>query len=194
MMNGNETFLIEQMKKGNEEAFKAVFRAHYAVLCHFASSLVHDDMDAEQIVDDVLYHVWEIKATLNIQYSLRSYLLRSVRHRCLDFLKSRQKAADSMTLCVDEAMDSAQADLHPLGILLEKELEAKIMEVIESIPADTRRVFRMSRIEGLKYDEIAAQLNISQNTVKYHIKRALRILSAELAPYLYVLLIFWFMQ
>ena len=74
-----------------------------------------------------------------------------------------------------------------MGRLLEKELEEKIIRAVESIPPESRQVFRKSRFERKKNDEIAQELGISVNTVKYHIKRALAILREHLGEYLMLL-------
>lgn len=66
----------------------------------------------------------------------------------------------------------------------EQELESEIMQAIDKLPEECGRVFRMSRFEEKKYEEIACELNISVNTVKYHIKRALALLHEDLGKYL----------
>ena len=78
-------------------------------------------------------------------------------------------------------------DDHPLGHLLSKELEQEVKESVDRLPEDCRRVFMMSRVEHLKYQEISKMLDISINTVKYHIKHALRLLYEDLSKYLYLI-------
>ncbi len=78
---------------------------------------------------------------------------------------------------------------HPLESLLEQELENKINEVINSLSPECRQVFRMSRFDNMKYEEIASMLNISVNTVKYHMKNALMKLRAELKDYVISILV-----
>ena len=68
---------------------------------------------------------------------------------------------------------------------MEKELEEKIREAVASLPDDSRRVFVLSRYEGKTYELMAKELGISVNTVKYPIKRALRMLYNRLEPYLF---------
>ena len=79
---------------------------------------------------------------------------------------------------------SLQDGSYPLGRLLENELEEEIAKAISRLPEECRKVFRMSRFSGLKYDEIARQSGISVNTVKYHIKHALELLAKDLHRYL----------
>ena len=72
----------------------------------------------------------------------------------------------------------------PLGTLLEAELEDKVKAAIRTIPSGSRRVFLLSRFHNMKYAEISEKLDISVNTVKYHIKQALAHIRRELEPYL----------
>ena len=70
---------------------------------------------------------------------------------------------------------------HPLGWLLEEEMKNTAKQAVNELPRECRQVFELSRYEGKKYSEIAQELDISVNTVKYHIKNALKILSARLS-------------
>ena len=85
-------------------------------------------------------------------------------------------------------------DEYPLGRLLEQELEGEIMKAIGRLPEECRRVFRMSRFEDKKYEDIARELQISVNTVKYHIKHALALLHEDLGKYLTVAMLMLFEQ
>ena len=83
------------------------------------------------------------------------------------------------------------SDDYPLGSLLEHELEEEIHHAIRNLPEVCRKVFIKSRFEGKKYEEIATELNISVNIVKYHIKSALSSLHSELGKYLIILILFF---
>ena len=89
-MEITERIIIEQLKRGNEEAYKYLYRHHYALLCHIAREYVGDDFLAETLVGDVIFHLWEIHEALDIQVSLRSYLVRAVRNHCMDYLPPRK--------------------------------------------------------------------------------------------------------
>lgn len=153
------------------------------MLCHIAVTILCDDFLARAIVDDVIFHLWEIRNSLEISSSIRVYLVNAVRNRCLNYIRDSRKTAASMSL--DQEMAECMSDKsHPLGSLLEKEMENVIMKAVDSLPEETRKVFSKSRFEYKKYSEIAQDLSISINTVKYHIKRALAILTDELEKYL----------
>lgn len=195
-MEDTEQLIKEQLKNGNEEAYKHLYRNHYALLCHVAYGYVGDDFLAETLVGDVIFHIWEVHETLDIQASLRSYLIKAVRNRCLDYLSSkREKNEITFSALGDSEAKKRQyllADSHPLGILLERELESEILNAIQQLPAECRRVFLKSRFEEKKYEEISQELGISVNTVKYHIKNALSLLYAQLGTYFLNLLLLFY--
>ncbi len=196
-MERTEELVIDQLRKGEERAYKFLYDRHYPVMCHVAAQLVGDDFLAETIAGDVIFHLWEIRETLDIHTSLRAYLVSAVRNRCLDFIKSqkqqREQAMSKVGLSDLSAVRYIRSDDYPLGRLLSKEIEDYIESAINDLPDDCRRVFMLSRFEGMRNEEIASHLGISVNTVRYHIKHALSILRSQLGKYLMALLII-FMQ
>lgn len=172
-MEITERIIIEQLKRGNEEAYKYLYRHHYALLCHIAREYVGDDFLAETLVGDVIFHLWEIHEALDIQVSLRSYLVRAVRNHCMDYLSSKKERTEVAFSSIPEEgeMRYLLSDDYPWEVC--------------------RKVFIKSRFEGKKYEEIATELNSSVNTVKYHIKSALSSLHSELGKYLIILILFF---
>lgn len=187
-MESTEALLVQQLKNGVDAAYKYLYDQHYQILCHVAAQYVKDDFLAETIVGDVIFHLWEGRETIEINTSVRSYLMTCVRNRCIDYLKSqyhKREVAHSDTGLRDfPVLQYVKDDDYPLGKLLEKELEDEIMNAINRLPDECRRVFNMSRFENRKYEEIAQELKISVNTVKYHIKHALALLHEDLGKYL----------
>ena len=180
-----EDNVVPLLKKGDESAFKYLFDTYYNHLCFFAESFVEDDFIAETIVGNVIYHIWEVRESLEINYSLKAYLVKSVKNRCINYLHQeyvqREKSIDED----DEFLDLYFVDEEdPSGGLMLEELEQKIYDVVDSFPEECRRVFLLSRERGLKYEQIALELDISVNTVKYHMKNALMKLRAHLRDYL----------
>lgn len=192
----SEKSLIEQLQLGNERAYQYLFDHHYPILCHLANRYIRDSFMAESIVDDCIFHLWEKREILQINKSIRQYLSASVRNRCLDYLNSQYKQKTVVLSQTPHAETAALgtffSETNPLGKLLEKELEEKIMAAIDQLPEVCQQVFRLSRFENKSYEEIAQQLGISVNTVKYHIKRALALLHSDLSQYLITVLAFLF--
>jgi RNA polymerase sigma-70 factor (ECF subfamily) len=195
-MDQTETLIVRQLKEGRELAYKYLYDQHYQILCHVAAQYVRDDFLAETIVGDVIFHLWEVRETVEISTSLRNYLMAGVKNRCLDFLK-KQSNQREVTMSATGLQDFpvlqyVRESDYPLGRLLEQELEGEVMKAIDRLPDECRQVFRMSRFEERKYEEIAQLLDISVNTVKYHIKRALALLHEDLGKYLTVAVVLLF--
>lgn len=189
-----ENLLVEQLKKGNEDAFRYIYEHHYALLYRFANQMLGDMAVAEEIVDDAIFYLWEHRAEVEITHSVRAYLMRAVRNHCLNELNSLRHQTEivSSSLFLPENIDFLDKifveESHPLGHLLEQELESELRRGIEELPDSCRTVFLKSRAEQKKYEEIAAELNISVNTVKYHIKHALALLQQRMEKYLQMLI------
>jgi len=184
----SEQEILHQLKIGDEKAYRYVFDKHYGLLCSIASEFLKDDFLAETIVGDIILYLWEKRESINIQTSLRSYLVRAVRNKCINYLHLQYVIKETHLPTNDELFNLdgsfVVSDNYPLAILLEKELELKIEDAICSLPEECRIVFQMSRFENLSYDEIASKLGISTNTVKYHVKNALSKLRTDLSSYI----------
>lgn len=189
-MDVKEQLIIQKLRNGEQDAYRYIYDRHYVVLCQFANELVRDPFLAETIVGDVIFHLWEIRDTLDINSSLRAYLMRAVRNRCYNHISS-EKEKKEVRLSTIESEASGwdaiiQSEEQPLGILLEHELEKEICKSINKLSDECKRVFRKSRFEHKKNEEIATELGISINTVKYHIKMALTRLHQDLKKYMFL--------
>ena len=191
-MEETDLWVVQNLRKGEQWAYRYLFDRHYVVLCRFARALVGDPFLAETIVGDVIFHLWEMRDSLEINISLRAYLIRAVRNRCYNFLVSEKTKREIPFSDVDLGVLEDEPLSHPLGILLEQELEQEIIRSIEGLSDECKRVFKKSRFERKSNEEIAAELGISVNTVKYHIKQALSNLRRDLGKYLFMFLCFCF--
>lgn len=187
--------LLTRLKEGNEEAWRILFDRHYQLLCKYANHFVNDSFLAEMVVGDVFYNLWKICDTLDINTDLRSYLLKAVRNTSVNIMNSKYHRMETTfsELTEDDSnsldyLSSLSDGSHPMGRLLEKELEEEILAAINRLPDESQKVFLLSRRDGKSYAEISAELGISVNTVKYHMKQALSTLRNELNPYLMLFL------
>jgi RNA polymerase sigma-70 factor (ECF subfamily) len=192
-MKEEERQIIEQLKLGHEKAYHYLFENHYSILCKVAFSILKDTFLAEDIVGNVIVNLWEKREDITITISLRAYLARSVRNRCINYLKQEyvQKELRFSTSKKINAFDYDFwiDDSYPLTTLLDEELENEIAQSINRLPKECKEVFRLSRFENMKNQDIADVLNISINTVKYHLKNALAKLSKDLGKYLRTLIV-----
>jgi RNA polymerase sigma-70 factor, ECF subfamily len=175
------------IKAGDEKAFEALFREYYAILCAFARKFVQDGDVAEEMVQELFMQLWDKRQSLQSDTSIRSYLFTAVRNSCLNHIKHlsvrERHEAHTRQQAVPFSSD-------PLEALEQAELQARLHLAIEDLPDRCGEIFKLSRYEGLKYEEIAQQLQLSPRTVEVQIGKALRFLRKALAEWL-PLLIIW---
>lgn len=190
MLDFTEHKLLVQLKKGNQSAFRKIFDEYYSLLCAIAYHYVRDTSVSQILAEDALLSVWDKHEDITFTTSLKAYLMRTVRNKSIDYLRS-SKIEESF-INIDEAGNHC---FIPDDELFEKyvlaELEQKIEEAINTLPDECRNVFIMSRYDDKSYQEIADYLNISINTVKYHMKHALSLLREELKDYLVFIIVFY---
>lgn len=187
----SEQNITEGLKLGKEEAYKFLYDREYGILCVLALEYTHDKFIAETIVSDVIFSIWKNRENLEIHTSLRAYLVKAVRNKCLNFLaiQKREVSIDSQIDTFEKVNDyHSIGGEYPIDSLIEKELDLRIEKIIESMPELTSRIFRESRMNDLKYNDISQKLGVSVDVVKYHIKIALSTLRKNLKDYLIFLL------
>ena len=186
-MDHQDQEIINGLKQGENRAYKRLYDCHYVLLCKIASAFLKDDYLAQTIVEDLIVNIYEKRETLEITTSLRSYLVRAVKNRCVNYLqlKHENTVVNFSELNVsDDWLSSIPAPHeHPDETILENELEQELHKSIKRLPDTCRIVFEKSRFEEKTYEDIAAEMNISVNTVKYHIKNALAHLRKDLEEY-----------
>ncbi len=167
------------------QEFEQVFKAHFKALHAYACTILREEAQAEETVQQVFYKLWLKKDRLNIGQSLKAYLYQSVYNESLNYIKHSKvkKAHQSHILRTSE-----KGEISSSKKLIAKELEGKILEALNHLPEQCRTIFQMSRFEDLKYREIADNLNLSIKTVENQMGKALKIMRAHLADYLPVLI------
>ena len=180
--------LIDALKKGDEKAYRQLYDLYYDYLCLLAYQYVRDDFMSESFVGDVIVYIWENRETLQINTSLKAYLVKAVKNKCINYLEHirvREEVEQELALRLQEQQQDYISDYdYPLARLIVLELEESLAKAIDALPVECREVFRLSRMEERSYPEIADRLGISVNTVKYHIKNALARLHEQFKEYL----------
>jgi RNA polymerase sigma-70 factor (ECF subfamily) len=175
----------EAISRGNTAVFEAVFKTWYGPLCRYASGLCGDATEAEDLVQQTFVRIWEQRRKIDIRISLKSYLYRAVYHQHLDrerHRKVRQKHKETSQVAVEPLSADSSLSYTELGL--------RFSAAMKALPEQCALVFRLSRLESLRYKEIAEVLGISVKTVENHMGKALRILREELADYLPLFLLF----
>lgn len=180
-------YFVRQLRVGDNEAYRKLYDLYYVSLCSIAYTLVHDRFTAETIVNDTIFHLWEIRMEASLQPSVRSYLVRAVHNRALNYLASREKNVliRFFGTTADPHGDfSMESSITPASRLLEEDLKKKIAEALREMPPASRAVFLLKRNRNYSYQELSSHFGISVNTVKYHLKTAMSFLRRSLKDYL----------
>lgn len=170
-------------EKDDEDALRILFFQFYAPLCVFAGRYVDSRMVCEDIVQDVFARIWERRRHILVASSFRNFIVTMVRNACIDHLRREEQACNWRQWRMETGQDSC-GDIYTM-----QELQDILEKALEKLPDNVRASFVMSRFEGKKYAEIAAERQVSVKTVEAHISKALRLLRVELKDFLPMLLL-----
>lgn len=167
----NWRFLSNEIRKDDEKAFEYIYQTLYPRLCAFANQYVNDNDAAEDVVSDVMYELWRKKRTFESFESIKAFLYVSVRNKSLSYLRKQ-----NISLKHSEEIKKTSTESFFKEHLIEEELTGILRQALDQLPEKARKVFELSCIEGLKYKEVAEDLNVSINTVKSQRARAIKLL------------------
>lgn len=157
-----------------DKVFEELFDSHYENLVGFVYGYVRNEEVAKDIVHDAFLTFWNNRRRLDLSYSAKSYLFTLAQNYALNYLRHLRvveiNEREVMGLMESASDEFAEND----------ERFARIEEKLALLPEKQREVFLACVVEGKKYQEVADELEISLNTVKKHMSRALRFLCEEL--------------
>ena len=164
---------------GNLDNFEALFKQYYAALVVYACKYMPETDVAREIVQDFFVKLYEKRSTLTIDTSLKSYLYRSVYNACMNYINQRNIQEKHIRNIDLERNDEENLENEINSV----ELQNRIFNLIEALPPKCKIIFKMNRLEGMKNEEIAVNLNLSKRTVETQISKALKILRNKLSDY-----------
>ncbi len=168
--------LLRGMERGEEAAFRSLFDLYYQRLVTFAFRFTGDLDSARSVVQDVFVMLYDKRDTIRIHTSLKSHLFQSVRNRSLNLVKHEKMKREHharMALDMDEGV-------MPDDSLEMVELKMSIAQIVNELPGQCQKIFRMSRQDGTPNQEIADKLSISKRTVETQISKALKRIREDL--------------
>ncbi|MBI9057193.1 MAG: RNA polymerase sigma-70 factor [Labilibaculum sp.] len=157
----------------NKTNFEELFKENYDSLFYYAYSIVNDDELAKDLVNDSFEEIWNRRKKLDVSYSIKSFLYRVVKNRCLNHLKKQE--VEQKYIDRAKHTNAGQDEFRDYEPVM-----AEIMKAIEQLPEQGRKVFTKCFIENLSYKEAAEELNVSVNTIKTHVKSSLKRLRNDL--------------
>lgn len=147
----------------NLSAFEDFFKENYHTACLVALRYLKNQQEAEDIVQETFLYLWEQRLQLQIQQSLKQYLLQAVKNRSINFLNRETKFLEHLN---DELEIISDTDSDSKDTFDKEELAVLISKSIDKLPVQCKKIFLLAYVDKLTYKQIAESLNFSKNTIK----------------------------
>ncbi|HJA87374.1 MAG TPA: RNA polymerase sigma-70 factor [Candidatus Parabacteroides intestinavium] len=174
-----DEILLLALRHSDKKAYAELFRAYYPMLCAYCHKFVSLE-DSEEIVQDVLFWLWESRKVLVIEKSLSQYLFKMVYHKAMNRIANELAVHKANTMFFEQT----QKMLEEIDLYQFEELQELLRKAIQNLPESYREAFVMHRFQHKNYKEIAELLKVSSKTIDYRIQQALKILRDKLKDYL----------
>lgn len=155
----------------NIDEFEVLFHKNHKFLCMLAMDYVHDQFIAEDLVQEFFINYWQRRELVKLNTSFEAYARRAVKYKSIDYLRKMATAQKHQTmLTISEEQLAILED--PEAQDFQQQRYIKIVEMIQSLPEERRKIFMLHAVDKLSHAQIAAQQSISINTVKTQLRRA----------------------
>lgn len=173
--NNNDDELLNELKRGNMSAYKELFLKYHKLLSLDAFNILGDEMESDDVVQILFIEIWDRKLYLNINSCIKSYLRTAVRNKCFKKLSknaTNKRRLNAYLLNFQEHVD--------VDILERNEIAQGIGNIINELPGQRLHAFNLVYMEGKPYKEAAGEMGITINSLKTHLKLAIKTLKIRL--------------
>ncbi len=187
LTNKEEREFVSKLRNSEVKSFDFLFERYSKKLYWFSYSLLKNDEDAREIVQETFFRVWERREKIDSDKSFKSFLFTISYHLIIDQLRLKLKNQEYRNFLkeyfkTEEVTFDSEVDF--------ENLQKEIAEIIGELPSKRKQIFMLSRDNGLSHKEIAAQLNISVKTVENQINLAIKHIKARLGKEIVPVLLF----
>lgn len=170
----SDQILLQLIKKDDQAALEALFEKYYYRLSDFAFQYVRSFDLTEEVVSDVFLKIWNNRHGLMVSVNFKSYIYTATRNQALNYLKKENRDLEPLDVLTETSSDRHQPDEE----LEFQEFQNQIERLINILPPRRKIIFKLSRIEGFTYREIAKILSISEHTVQNQMIQAVKQLAS----------------
>jgi len=175
--NFQDKSLLQEFKRGNTHAFRAVYDMFFPSLCFFAKRLVDNDGEGEDIAADSFVKLLNRHDSFETLPNIKAFLYITTRNACLNYLRHTQRQTTSKRE-LNRLQD--KTDEHALSHMVHAEVLREVEFEIEQLPNRCKEIFKLIYYERRSADEIAQLLGISINTVWVQRAKAIQLIRTNL--------------
>lgn len=174
MEEQQDILLLQRLNAGDKSAYDAIFLKYYRMLCTNAYFILQDESAAKDLVQQFFLEMWDKQLYQQLHGEIKGYLFRAVQNRCLNLLKKQEYQ---------------QRELEAYGLQLERDmipesrsvvLYQQVVSAMSELPVQRQQAFRLVYLQQKKYQEAADDMGISLNSLKTHLKLALKFLREKM--------------
>jgi len=163
VVNNDERLLLKQIAEGDEQAFAILFYRYLPVLQPFAIKFTKSADAAEEIIQDTFLRVWLNREKLESIENVKAWLYKFASNECLNYLRKELKEAKAIDNLGIDYPKQSNTTIDTINL---NDINYLVSEAIDKLPGQRKKIYQMSRAEGMNIPEIAAALELSPNTIK----------------------------
>lgn len=171
--NLNEVQLLIALKSGDRHAFEEIYQSYSPRIFLNILKMIKSVDDSQEILQDVFIKVWEKRELIDPEQSFKSYLFQISRYTVYNFFR---KVNLDKKLKAYLSFENTELYTHIEENIVQRENSQLIMNAIEELPPQRKQIYKLCKIEGRSYAEVAMQLGISSSTINDHIVKATKFL------------------
>jgi RNA polymerase sigma-70 factor (family 1) len=177
----DDAFLLGLLKKGDDNAFTAIYKRYWERLLYVAGTRFHDLAIAEEMVQDVFLDLWNRREELDINGKLEHYLAASIKYKVINAQARLKRNREYQQYIISNVplQDNTTQDW-----LSFQELKTTLLKHVSLLPEKCRITYQLSREEGLSQKEIAARLQVTEKAVEANLSRATKTLKKAFGQFI----------
>lgn len=160
---------VEALRDGDHQAFETIFVSYYNRTRNLIFGYIKSESDAEELAEELFVNLWMNRQSIDVSKSFHAYLHTIARNSSINYLKHKY-LHDTYLSHADEMEYGSTSEED----FIAKELGLFINSVVEKMPEQRKKIYLMSRDEGMSNAEIAEQLGTTKRNVESQLSLALK--------------------
>ncbi|WP_235964422.1 RNA polymerase sigma-70 factor [Pedobacter gandavensis] len=163
----------------NRQTFETIYNMYWDKVYAVCYNNIRDIESAKEMVQDIFKSLWERRAELELEH-VSNYLIRSAKFKTFEYIRNKVSREKHICLKYQDCSHSSNCTEEHINY---NNLKESVNLLVDTLPCQCKKVYRMSREQGMSNKEIAVALLISERAVEYHITKSLAALRTRLANY-----------